>query len=97
MDGEVLTGDKALPEVLIKAAIENLLLVSAKTTIELIQASYHLGNRHIDIEIHPKELFLLEDPVLSEMLKRRGLKVEKLKRAFFPELGAYSHAHRHIE
>ena len=95
IDGEVLTGDKALPEVLIKAAIENLLLVSAKTTMELIQASYHLGNRHIDLEIHPKELLLLDDPVLAEMLTKRGLKVQKSERAFFPELGAYSNQHKH--
>ena len=92
MDGEVLTGDQSSPLVLIKAAMESLFLVSAKTDLELIQASYHLGNRHIDLEIHNKKLFLLEDAVLAVMLKQRGLKVEKSKRAFFPELGAYSQA-----
>ena len=95
MDGEVLIGNQPSPQILIKAASENLLLVSAKTNLELIQASYHLGNRHIDLEIHPKELLLLDDPVLAEMLTKRGLKVQKSERAFFPELGAYSNQHKH--
>ena len=95
MDGELLSGDPAYPQVLIQAAIESLLLITAKTNLELIQASYHLGNRHIDLEIHSQELLLLEDPVLADMLRQRGLKVEKTRRSFSPELGAYSHEHKH--
>ena len=95
IDGEVLIGDQTSSQVLIKAAIENLFLVSARTNLELLQAAYHLGNRHVDLEIHSKELFLLEDPVLGKMLKQRGLIVENIKRSFFPELGAYSQSHRH--
>ena len=94
IEGEVLTGDPSAPKVIVKASIENLLLVQAKTILELIQASYHLGNRHIDLEIHSQELLLLEDPVLADMLRQRGLKVEKTRRSFSPELGAYSHEHK---
>ena len=95
MDGDVLIGENPLLGVLVKAAIENLLIVRANSILELIKASYHLGNRHVELELHSKELFLLEDPVLAEMLKARGLKVEKIKRPFFPELGAYSQSERH--
>jgi len=95
MDGDVLIGENPLLRVLVKAAIENLLVVRANSILELIKASYHLGNRHVEIELHPRELFLLEDPVLAEMLKTRGLKVEKIMRPFFPELGAYAQSERH--
>ena len=95
IDGEVLSGKPTSPQVVIKASIENLIEVSAKTNLELIQAAYHLGNRHIDLEIHSQEFFLLEDPVLAEMLIRRGLNIKKSQKAFSPELGAYTQAHIH--
>ena len=95
IDGEVLIGKNPLPEVLVKAAIENLIVVRAQSILELTQAAYHLGNRHVDLELHTKELFLLEDPVLTRMLINRRLSVKKIKKPFFPELGAYSQAHSH--
>lgn len=97
MDGDLLIGEATTPQVLVKAAIEDLLLVRAESILELIQASYHLGNRHVDLELHSKELYLLEDPVLAEMLRGRGLSVTKEKKTFFPEFGAYSrvNGHRH--
>ena len=95
MDGDVLVGDNPSQQVLIKASIEDLILVRANTTLEIMQASYHLGNRHVDLEIHTKELFLLEDPVLAEMLRKRGLFVAKAQKSFFPELGAYEDSHQH--
>ena len=94
-DGDVLVGEDSNTQVLIKAAIEDLLLVRANSILELIQASYHLGNRHVELELHSKELFLLEDPVLAEMLIKRGLTVEKTKKAFFPEFGAYYQSSNH--
>ncbi len=95
MDGEVLIGDDPSQQVLIQASREDLLVVRAHTTLELMQASYHLGNRHIDLELHNEKLFLLEDSVLGEMLKSRGLFIEKVQKPFFPELGAYSQVHNH--
>ena len=95
MDGDLLSGEKDLPQVLVKAAIEDLLVVSANSILELTKASYHLGNRHVELELHTKELFLLEDQVLAKMLKSRGLSVRKVKKAFFPELGAYYQFNSH--
>ena len=97
MDGDILSGESPSPHVLVKAAIEDLLVVRAQSILELIKAAYHLGNRHVDLELHPNQIFLLEDPVLNEMLKKRGLSVKKIKRTFFPELGAYSllNSHKH--
>ena len=65
--------------------------------LELIKATYHLGNRHVDLEIHSQKLFLLEDSVLEKMLKSRGLLVQKIQKPFFPEIGAYSQIHKHIQ
>ena len=97
MDGDLLAGKDPSIQVLIKAAMEHLLVVSTNSMLELTKAAYHLGNRHVDIELRPNELFLLEDPVLADLLKKRGLHVKSIKRAFFPERGAYSlrNSHQH--
>ena len=89
-DGDILAGKDPSIQVQVKAALEDLLVVSTSSILELTKAAYHLGNRHVDIELKPKELFLLEDPVLADLLRRRGLKVKNIKRTFFPERGAYS-------
>ena len=91
MDGDVLAGEKAMPKVLIKASIEDLIAVRAKSILELLKAAYHLGNRHVELELHPNQLFFLDDPVLTQMLNKRQLNIEKVRRPFFPEQGAYQH------
>ena len=77
------------------AASEPLLRVSAVTLLELLQAAYHLGNRHVALELHEQELFLPDDAVLASMLRSRGLKVSCCNRAFLPEGGAYGGGHSH--
>lgn len=75
------------------AAAEPLLEVRAADSLALLQAAYHLGNRHVAIEIGTAALRLLEDPVLAHLLEHRGLQVCRLTAPFFPEAGAYSHGH----
>ncbi len=91
--GDLLLGANTSQRVIVTAAIEDLLEVSASSTLELIQASYHLGNRHIDLEVQEMNLFLESDPVLKKMLIERGLFVRSVRKAFFPEGGAYEHTH----
>lgn len=93
--GEVLSGENQCPKVLVEAAIEELILVRANSPLELLKAAYHLGNRHVDLELHIHQLFLLKDPVLEKMLLQRGLSVKTVKRHFYPEAGAYSITHHH--
>ena len=95
LPGEILLGDLSIPGVQVKAAIEELIQVEAKSSLEFAQASFHLGNRHVDIELQNKKLFLLKDPVLEEMLLKRGLSLKKIKKPFYPELGAYANGHTH--
>ena len=63
--------------------------------LALLQAAYHLGNRHVALELNTSELRLLEDPVLEAMLRQRGLKVDHVVAPFQPEAGAYSAAAHH--
>lgn len=78
------------------AAPEPLLEVRAAQPLALLQAAYHLGNRHVAMEIHADRLLLLEDSVLADLLARRGLAVRQLEAPFRPEPGAYEgHSHAH--
>lgn len=80
----------------VQAAPEPLLQVQAADGLALLQAAYHLGNRHVALEIRPDGLRLLQDPVLAELLRGRGLRVEPLIAPFLPEGGAYAgHSHDH--
>ena len=75
------------------AAAEPLLEVRAADRLALLQAAYHLGNRHVAVEIGTEALRLLEDPVLAHLLEHRGLQLRRLDAPFDPEAGAYSHGH----
>ena len=72
--------------------------------LALLGAAYHLGNRHVAVELQASALQLEPDPVLAEMLRRQGLVVEEVLAPFEPEGGAYAagatgpghgHAHEH--
>jgi urease accessory protein len=56
---------------------------------DLVRAAYHLGNRHIPLEIGSDYLRLSPDPVLAELLLHLGFQVTPEVTAFFPEGGAY--------
>ena len=65
---------------------------------DLIRAAYHLGNRHVPIELKPDHLKIEPDHVLADMLRAMHLTVVQVNEAFEPESGAYasgSHAHGH--
>jgi len=83
----------------VEAAPETLLLVRSPDPLALLQAAYHLGNRHVAMELHPGELRILEDSVLADLLRQRGLALETVLAPFEPEAGAYaggnSHGHGH--
>ena len=61
---------------------------------DLMRAAYHLGNRHVPIELRPDHLKIEPDHVLAEMLRSMHLIVSAQDAAFEPEGGAYgSHGH----
>lgn len=93
--GELLSPAEGGQLVQVEAAPEALLRVRGQRPLALLQAAYHLGNRHVAMEIHTDELRLLRDSVLAQMLEHRGLAVEAMVAPFYPESGAYGHSHSH--
>jgi urease accessory protein len=77
----------------VEPAAEALLVVRADKPLALLQAAYHLGNRHVALELHPDHLRLLADPVLEQLLLQRGLEVRRTQEPFQPEMGAYGSVH----
>ena len=68
------------------------------TPYDLIRAAYHLGNRHVPIELKPDHLKIEPDHVLADMLRAMHLIVHAVVEAFEPENGAYAssvHGHSH--
>lgn len=68
------------------------------TPYDLIRAAYHLGNRHVPIELKPDHLKIEPDHVLADMLRAMHLTVTSVDEAFEPEAGAYAsggHGHDH--
>src|SRR5688572_14623249 len=66
-------------------------------TPDLARAAYHLGNRHVPVEVGKDYLRIAEDHVLEEMLKKLGAKVTHVHAPFEPEAGAYAGGHQHDE
>lgn len=65
---------------------------------DLLRAAYHLGNRHVQLELKPDRLQLEPDHVLADLLRQMHLIVSEEHTAFEPEAGAYAfggHEHGH--
>ena len=69
------------------------------SSFDLMRAAYHLGNRHVPIELKPDHLKIEPDHVLADMLRAMHLIVREANEAFEPEGGAYAasggHHHGH--
>lgn len=92
-DGDLLLSEADNVVVRIVAQPEPVITVRGKTRLELLKAAYHLGNRHVPIEITPEYLRLTPDPVLHSLLIKLGLQVIEETVPFHPETGAYGHSH----
>ena len=84
------------------AAPQAVLRITACTShgspFDLTRAAYHLGNRHVPIELQPDHLKIEPDHVLADMLRAMHLTVQEVEETFEPEGGAYSsagHGHEH--
>lgn len=92
-NGNLLTAENG-EVVQVIAADEPVMDVTADTSYDLMRGAYHLGNRHVPLQISTDYLRLEQDNVLKEMLLGLGLTVNETKAPFEPESGAYD-AHRH--
>ncbi|GAB3468702.1 urease accessory protein UreE [Polaromonas eurypsychrophila] len=101
--GDVLVAeDGSLVKVI--AAPQTVLRITACTShgsqFDLTRAAYHLGNRHVPIELKPDHLKIEPDHVLAAMLRSMHLIVNEVSESFEPEGGAYSaggHSHGHAQ
>jgi urease accessory protein len=92
-DSDILTDETESIYMRIIAKPEPVLTVLAEIPL-LLRAAYHLGNRHVPVEINSTYLRLSPDAVLAAMLIQLGLEIKEEILPFQPELGAYgNHSH----
>ncbi|BAZ86092.1 urease accessory protein UreE [Dolichospermum compactum] len=92
-DGDILTDETESIYMRIIAKPEPVLTILAEIPL-LLRAAYHLGNRHVPVEITPTYLRLSPDTILAAMLTQLGLEIQEEVVPFQPELGAYgNHSH----
>jgi len=90
-DGDILAGEDGIA-VVVRAAREQVSTVRCTEPLLFAKACYHLGNRHVALQIDTNRLRYKHDHVLDEMIRGRGLDVLIEDAAFEPESGAY-HSH----
>jgi urease accessory protein len=101
-DGDVLETDDG-GVVLVRAAAEPLSVARVAEPLHLARVAYHLGNRHVPLQIEPGRVSYRHDHVLDDLARRLGAEVSFEHAAFTPEGGAYgrgalhghSHSHHH--
>ena len=90
-DGDILSTNKSNFYVEIIAKTENLIAIRSKSKIELIKIAYHLGNRHVEVEIEEDILLTKSDHIIENTLKNFDVEIVSTQKKFFPEKGAHSH------
>ena len=90
-DGDILLTNQKQIFVRVIAQKENLIEIRAKSSFELIKVAYHLGNRHVEVEIYEDILFTKSDYLIEELLKNFEVNLIKVEKKFFPEIGAFHH------
>ena len=90
-DGDILSTNKSNFYVEIIAKTEDLIEISSNSKIELIKTAYHLGNRHVEVEIEEDILLTKSDYVIENMLKNFNVDIVNTQKKFFPERGAHNH------
>ena len=89
-DGDLLRADEG-DVVVIRAAAESLSVARTSDPHLLLRGAYHLGNRHVPVELGDGWLAYEHDHVLDDMVRGLGLAVETRRAPFEPEAGAFRH------
>lgn len=96
-DGDGLAVDGGI--VRVRAQPEPLMQIHAHEDGELVRIAWHLGNRHLPVQLLGDSIRLRADHVIGEMVKRLGGHVDEIQAPFDPEPGAYAesggHQHHH--
>lgn len=81
----------------IEASSETLVKGSSDNWHLFARCCYHLGNRHVPIQIGECELWIQADHILKDMLAQLGMAVSESRAPFEPEQGAYAGGHSHVQ
>jgi len=96
-DGDTLRDPERCEIVTVRAADQTLSLVRARDAITLARAAYHLGNRHVPVQVGAGWLAYEHDHVLDDMIEDLGLSIETHIAPFEPEAGGYRHGGHETE
>ena len=77
------------------AAPEPVLEIEAIDRASLLRIAWHLGNRHLPVQIAGDRLHIREDHVIAKMVSGLGGRITRIQAAFDPEFGAYAGAPHH--
>ena len=92
--GDLLTGPHG-KVVQVESQPESVSIVRGLSQQDLVRVAYHLGNRHVAVQVGADWLCYLQDHVLDELCERLGLKLSHGRQPFEPESGAYHGQHSH--
>ena len=76
---------------------EPLVEIAAGSAHELARLAWHIGNRHVEVQIVGDRLRIRRDHVIEDMLRGLGARLSTIEAPFDPEHGAYGQAHRHAD
>jgi len=93
-DGDCVAGDDGVVAE-VRAAAETVSTARCEDPVQLARVCYHLGNRHVLVQIGPGLVRYHHDHVLDAMVRGLGLSVTVEQAPFEPEWGAYREAHTH--
>jgi urease accessory protein len=79
--------------VLVRAKPEPLLEIRASDDATLLRIAWHLGNRHLPVQVLDRRLRICTDHVIADLVAQLGGKVEEVRAPFDPEAGAYAGGH----
>jgi urease accessory protein len=92
--GDILTNDNG-DRLEVVSANEKVSTVTADSPHGLLRIAYHLGNRHVPLQVEPEWLRYAQDSVLDEMVTLLGGHVFAEEAPLHPENGAYGGGHSH--
>jgi len=72
---------------------ESLVEITAADARELARLAWHIGNRHVDVQVAGDALRIRRDHVIEDMLRGLGARLQPIEAPFEPEGGAYAHHH----
>jgi urease accessory protein len=79
----------------VRAACEPIVEIAAADRPSVLRIAWHLGNRHLPMQVAGERLRIREDHVIAEMVVGLGGRITRLDAPFDPEIGAYAGAAHH--